>query len=148
VAGPRGELRRRRAALRRVPRRGARPRRGRRRPDGAALASSAFPGVFPAVRHEGADGVARTCVDGGLIANDPCLVAYAEALAAGGGRDIVLVSLGTGVASPPEPDPAALAAAAAPKLVRDALRRALGDRYARVQTELDAPAAFDDASRP
>ena len=68
----------------------------------AALASSAFPGVFPAVRHVGADGVARSCVDGGLIAADPGLVAYAEALALGGGEEVLLVSLGTGLGPPPE----------------------------------------------
>jgi hypothetical protein len=119
----------------------------------AALASAAFPGVFPPVPHTGADGVARSCVDGGLIANDPALVAYAEAVAAGAGEEVVLVSLGTGVGPPPEatgdPDAVALATAAGPELVRDALRRALGERYVRVQTPLDfgAERAFDDASR-
>ena len=118
----------------------------------AALASSAFPGVFPAVRHVGADGVARSCVDGGLIAADPGLVAYAEALALGGGEEVLLVSLGTGIGPPPEPsedhDAAALAIAAGPELVRDSLRLALGERYARLQTPLafGAVRAFDDAS--
>ena len=117
----------------------------------AALASAAFPGVFPPVAHTGADGAVRSCVDGGLIANDPALVAYAEAAAAGAGEEVVLVSLGTGVGPPPEatgdPDAVALATAAGPELVRDALRRALGDRYVRVQTPLafGAERAFDDA---
>jgi uncharacterized protein len=117
----------------------------------AALASSAFPGVFPPVRHVGADGVARSCVDGGLIAADPGLVAYAEALALGGGEEVLLVSLGTGI-GPPEAtgdhDAVALATAAGPELVRDSLRLALGDRYARLQTPLafGAVRAFDDAS--
>ncbi|HSJ73570.1 MAG TPA: patatin-like phospholipase family protein [Miltoncostaeaceae bacterium] len=118
----------------------------------AALASSAFPGVFPPVRHVGADWVARACVDGGLIANDPGLVAYAEARALGRGEEVLLVSLGTGLGPPPEatddPDAVALATAAAPELVRESLRRALGDRYARLQTPLafGAARAFDDAS--
>jgi hypothetical protein len=120
----------------------------------AALASAAFPGVFPPVAHTGADGVARSCVDGGLIANDPALVACAEALAAGAGDGVALVSLGTGAGPPPEatgdPDAVALATAAGPELVRDALRRALGDRYVRVQTPLafGAERAFDDARPP
>jgi predicted acylesterase/phospholipase RssA len=117
----------------------------------AALASAAFPGVFPRVAHTGADGVARACVDGGLIANDPALVAYAEALAIGAGEEVVLVSLGTGIGPPPEatgdPDAVALATAAGPELVRDALGRALGERYVRLQTPLafGAARAFDDA---
>jgi predicted acylesterase/phospholipase RssA len=117
----------------------------------AAMASAALPGVFPPVAHTGADGVARSCVDGALIANDPALVAYAEALALGAGEEVVLVSLGTGT-GPPEvaddPDADALAAAAGPELVRDALRRALGERYVRVQMPLGfgAARAFDDAS--
>ncbi|HSI30247.1 MAG TPA: patatin-like phospholipase family protein [Miltoncostaeaceae bacterium] len=118
----------------------------------AALASSAFPGVFPPVSHVGADGVARSCVDGGLIAADPGLVAFTEALALGGGEEVLLVSLGTGIGPPPEPsedhDAAALAIAAGPELVRDSLRLALGERYARLQTPLafGAVRAFDDAS--
>jgi uncharacterized protein len=118
----------------------------------AALASSAFPGVFPAVPHTGADGVTRSCVDGGLIANDPALVAYAEALARSAGEEVLLVSLGTGSPPPAEPEPerepAALAAAAAPELVRDALRRILGARYVRLQAPLGhgAVRSFDDAS--
>ncbi len=118
----------------------------------AALASAALPGVFPPVAHTGADGVARSCVNGGLIANDPALVAYAEALALGAGEEVVLVSLGTGVAPPAEgtddPDAVGLATAAGPELVRDALQRALGERYTRVQTPLGFGAAreFDDAS--
>jgi predicted acylesterase/phospholipase RssA len=118
----------------------------------AALASCSYPGVFPAVRHAGADGVVRECVDGGLIANDPALVAWSEAAAADAGGDVLLVSLGTGVGPPAGPgeeaDPAALAAAAAPELGRDALRRALGGRYVRIQTPLrfGAVRAFDDAS--
>jgi len=118
----------------------------------AALASAAFPGVFPAVEHTGADGVARRCVDGGLIANDPALAALAEGLAMAPGERVVLVSLGTGVApapvTPEEPDPVALAVAVAPELVRESLRRALGDGYVRVQTALGfgAVRAFDDAS--
>ncbi len=116
-----------------------------------ALASSAFPGVFPAVAHTGADGVGRRCVDGGLVANDPALVAFAEARARGAGEEVLLVSLGTGAAPTPdpdpEPDPAALMAAAAPELVRDALRRILGGRYVRLQAPLGhgAARAFDDA---
>jgi uncharacterized protein len=118
----------------------------------AALASSALPGVFPPVRHDGADGVARSCVDGTVVANDPGLVAYAEAVALGAGEDLLLVSLGTGLWPPPEPEPepdvVALASEAASELVRDGLRRALGDRYARIQTPLafGAVRAFDDAS--
>jgi uncharacterized protein len=117
----------------------------------AALASTAAPGTFPPVPHTGADGVARACADGGLIANDPAVVALAEALALGPGQDVLLASLGTGVppALPPaEPDAAAQVSAAAAELVRDALRRALGARYVRVQTRLGfgAVRAFDDAS--
>ena len=118
----------------------------------AALASSAFPGLFPPVRHVGADGVARSCVDGGLIAADPGLVAYAEALALGAGEEVLLVSLGTGIGPPPEAtgdhDAVALAAAAGPELVRDSLRLALGERYARLQAPLGhgAVRAFDDAT--
>lgn len=118
----------------------------------AALASSALPGVFPPVRHVGADGVARSCVDGAVIAADPGLVAYAEALALGGGEAVLLVSLGTGLAPPPEAseehDAAAIAADAGPELVRDSLGLALGERYVRLQTQLafGAVRAFDDAS--
>jgi uncharacterized protein len=118
----------------------------------AALASASFPGVFPPVDHAGADGVVRRCVDGGLIANDPALVALAEALALAPGEEVVLVSLGTGLAPPPEatddPGAVALATAAAPELVRESMRRALGDRYLRIQTPLGhgAARAFDDAS--
>ncbi len=120
----------------------------------AVMASGAFPGVFPAVAHTGADGVARSCIDGGVIANDPSLVAYAEALALGAGEEVLVLSLGTGVAPPPEPDPdaepdlGALVREAAPEVVRDALRRALGDRYVRLQTPLafGAVRQFDDAS--
>ena len=107
----------------------------------AALASSAFPGVFPPVRHVGADGVARSCVDGGLIAADPGLVAYAEALALGAGEEVLLVSLGTGLGPPPEatgdPDAVALARPPrAPSWCATSLRLALGERYARLQTPL------------
>jgi predicted acylesterase/phospholipase RssA len=118
----------------------------------AALASSAFPGVFPPVPIVGADGMARSCLDGGLVAADPGLVAYAEALALGGGEEVLLVSLGTGVGPPPEAtedhDAAAIAAAAGPELVRDALRLALGEGYVRLQAPLafGAVRAFDDAS--
>jgi predicted acylesterase/phospholipase RssA len=118
----------------------------------AALASSALPGVFPPVRHTGADGVVRSCVDGVVVANDPGLVAYAQAVALGAGEEVVLVSLGTGLWPPPEPEPepdvAALMSEAAPELVRDGLRRALGDRYIRIETPLafGAVRAFDDAS--
>jgi uncharacterized protein len=118
----------------------------------AALASSSFPGVFPAARHAGADGVVRECVDGGLIANDPALVAWSEAQAMAAGEEVLLVSLGTGQAPPPapgpEPDPGVLAGAAAAELARDVVRRALGDRYVRVQAPLrhGAARAFDDAS--
>jgi patatin-like phospholipase/acyl hydrolase len=98
----------------------------------AALASASFPGVFPPVDHAGADGVVRRCVDGGLIANDPALVALAEALALAPGEEVVLVSLGTGLAPPPEatddPGAVALATAAAPELVRESMRPARGDR--------------------
>jgi predicted acylesterase/phospholipase RssA len=117
----------------------------------AALASCSYPGVFPAVRHAGADGVVRECVDGGLIANDPALVAWSEAAAADAG-DVLLVSLGTGLAPAAEAtedhDPVALAIDAGPELVRDALRRALGERYVRLQTPLRFGAVrdFDDAS--
>lgn len=118
----------------------------------AALASSAMPGTYPAVEHTGDDGVARLCVDGGLVANDPSLVAFAEAAALAGGDEVLLVSLGTGAGPPPgpepEPDVAALAAAAAPELVRAALARALGPLYVRLQAPLrfGAARAFDDGS--
>jgi predicted acylesterase/phospholipase RssA len=118
----------------------------------AGLASSAYPGVFPAVPHVGADGVERSCVDGGLIANDPALVAWSAARALAPDDDVLLVSLGTGAGPAADaaeaPDPVALAAAAAPQLVRDALRRALGGRYVRIQADLGpgAATAFDDAS--
>jgi predicted acylesterase/phospholipase RssA len=118
----------------------------------AALASSAFPGVFPPVRHVGADGVARSCLDGGVIAADPGLVAYAQALALGGGEEVLLVSLGTGLGPPPEAsddhDAPAIAAAAGPELVRDSLGLALVERYVRLQSQLafGAVRAFDDAS--
>ncbi|MBA7473271.1 hypothetical protein ES707_08606 [subsurface metagenome] len=58
----------------------------------AALATSAAPTYFPAVRIG-----ERTLIDGGVFANNPSVIALAEARLMWPGDDVLLVSLGTGI---------------------------------------------------
>ena len=91
----------------------------------AALATAAAPAHFPPVRAGG-----MTLADGGIVAADPALVAYAEAE---GARVDVLVSLGTGERTPPLPP--------------EELTRVAGCLYVRLQARLDeASQEPDDAS--
>jgi predicted acylesterase/phospholipase RssA len=60
-----------------------------------ARASSAAPTFFPPVRLI-ADGIERVLVDGGLIANNPAMLALTDALTIGQPGTISLVSVGTG----------------------------------------------------
>lgn len=63
-----------------------------------ARATSAGPTFFPPLQYRDTQQVARQCADGGLVANDPSMVGFAQAQALGaadrGGT--LLVSLGTG----------------------------------------------------
>lgn len=137
----------------------------------AARATSAGPTFFPAIGVRDVGGVVRECVDGGLVANDPAFVAYTEALSllVSRGRsndEVLLVSLGTGMApkgEPPEVDdvaqlidrrswltlaPQLLGAMSSSggELMRQQLSQVLGARYVRFQTQLQFGAvhAMDD----
>lgn len=64
-----------------------------------ARATSAGPTFFPPLQYTDAAKVTHQCVDGGLVANDPVMLAYGIARHLAAGRDedtMVLVSLGTG----------------------------------------------------
>lgn len=69
----------------------------------AARATSAGPTYLPPMTLT-FGGVERILVDGGLVANNPALVAYVLAGEGVGGQDTVLISLGTGKKSGPDPD--------------------------------------------
>lgn len=64
----------------------------------AARATSAGPTFFPLPQYRDTQGITHQCADGGLIANDPAIVGFAQAQGLGainrGGT--LLVSLGTG----------------------------------------------------
>lgn len=64
----------------------------------AARATSAGPTFFPALTYCDAQQVTHRCVDGGLIANDPAMLAFAEGqrLGAADRGGTFLLSLGTG----------------------------------------------------
>lgn len=64
----------------------------------AARATSAGPTFFPALTYRDAQQVMHRCVDGGLIANDPAVLAFAEGqrLGAADRGGTFLLSLGTG----------------------------------------------------
>jgi predicted acylesterase/phospholipase RssA len=66
-----------------------------------ARATSAGPTYFPPVKQT-IDGRDAVLADGGLAANNPALLAYADARSAGD-DDVLLVSLGTGTKDRPEP---------------------------------------------
>jgi patatin-like phospholipase/acyl hydrolase len=131
----------------------------------AARATSAGPTFFPPLVHQG-----FTCVDGGLVANDPAFVAYTEATElqrqAGRKEDMLLVSLGTGMKEPNRPSelddvpqlvdhrvwpqllPAVTQAMSngAGEALRQGLTKILGERYVRIQTVIlpEANHAMDD----
>ncbi len=65
-------------------------------PIDAALCTGAAPTYFPPYQHP----VYGYCVDGGVYANNPCVMALADALRAGASLDdIEILSLGTGVSA-------------------------------------------------
>ena len=70
-----------------------------------ARATSAAPTYFEPAKvlpFEGSEAEARHLIDGGVFANNPALCAYAEAISLGiSPDDVLLVSLGTGVATRP-----------------------------------------------
>ena len=139
----------------------------------AARATSAAPTFFPPLFYNDLESRVVRCVDGGLIANDPGIVGYTTAIgiladANRVGEDVLLVSLGTGLADSGDSleshDLAQMGdtrswAELAPflmkaftfgpgALARDRLSAALGESYVRIQTTLpaDVSAAMDDAS--
>lgn len=135
-----------------------------------ARASSAGPTFFQPFRYRDTAGMVHECVDGGLVANDPAIVGFTEALAIteAAGQDaneIVVLSIGTGskVGRSPEvddvpqlvdqrtwlqlaPQLAATLSSAGAELLRDQLTRAMGARYVRLQAPLEFGAvhAMDD----
>lgn len=128
----------------------------------AVHATSAAPTYFEpvAVDH---DGERRSLVDGGVFAANPAMCAYAEAVRRRPGRDVVVVSLGTGQLIRPirhrEAVDWGLVEWVRPLIdvifdgVADAvdyqLEHLLGDDYFRLQTRLDMGARddMDDASQ-
>jgi patatin-like phospholipase/acyl hydrolase len=74
-----------------------------------ARATSAAPTYFPpaSIRNQG-DGAGTIAVDGGVGANNPSLLCYVLAMKYFPGKDVVLVSLGTGKAVNPFPAERAL----------------------------------------
>ena len=70
-----------------------------------ARATSAGPTFFPAFKYKDLTGAINLCVDGGIVANDPAMVAFtdAQAMLKKFGRDdqeVLLLSLGTGTKEP------------------------------------------------
>lgn len=66
-----------------------------------ARATSAAPTYFPPHVDKDADGEERLLVDGGIFANNPALLGYQAAVeAAGDPKNVIMVSLGTGMPGP------------------------------------------------
>jgi patatin-like phospholipase/acyl hydrolase len=126
------------------------------------MATAAAPTYFPAVEADAGDGESQILVDGGVFANAPALLAYAEGVAAaqrlGAAPDAIeVVSLGTGH---PRPQPELThgeytgkswfrlaeeifeAAQVGQSQINDrVLTTLLGERYWRFDTELEDEAA-------
>lgn len=128
-----------------------------------ARATSAAPTVFPPLRLPTPDGSYRILIDGGVFANNPSMIGYAEAMRMAGWRGIRLkslhvVSLGTGMASSRSVDYEEFVTRSWFRLAEDIFQAAnrgqaglydsllqslLESRYTRFQIELPPAASFD-----
>lgn len=70
----------------------------------AARATTAAPTYLPPIEHR-FGGVSRILIDGGVVMNNPSALALAEVAASGmaRGREVVILSIGTGRPLPPDP---------------------------------------------
>lgn len=124
-----------------------------------ALATSAAPTYFPAVRVE-VEGRKRSLIDGGVEANNPAMCALAECRKIYPGEKVFVISLGTGSVNRPYPYKKVRKWGSlqwAPKIpsvfldgqsdtVDHQLEHILGGSYARIQVDLRASDDMDDAS--
>lgn len=121
----------------------------------AAMATSAAPTFFPP--HGGAGG---SLVDGGVFANNPSLLALTEASKLWPEEDVVVLSVGCGRFSDPSeytgarswgalswlPHIVSVFMDSAQDVVDYQMRRAIGDRYVRIQPMMSREIKMDDAS--
>jgi len=131
-----------------------------------ARATAAAPTVFPPKLLRAKDGTEHIYIDGGIFANNPAMVGYAEAMELAGWhglriKTIQLVSIGTGIGKPERTaydqfteqswlhlaEDMFQAGNRGRSFLDDALlRNLLGDHYHRFQPILPADIAMDDAS--
>ena len=131
-----------------------------------ARATSAAPTVFPPKQLPGGDGTEHIYIDGGVFANNPAMVGYAEAMELAGWhglriKAIQLVSIGTGIAKPERTGYDQFTEQSWLHLAEDMfqagdrgrsflddalLRNLLGDHYHRFQPMLPTDIPMDDAS--
>jgi uncharacterized protein len=131
-----------------------------------ARATSAAPTVFPPKQLRVGNGTEHIYIDGGVFANNPAMVGYAEAMELAGWhgfriKSIRLVSIGTGIGKPERTaydqfteqswlhlaEDMFQAGNRGRSFLDDALlRNLLGDHYHRFQPILPTDIAMDDAS--
>jgi hypothetical protein len=132
-----------------------------------ARATSAAPTVFPPKVLPAAGGSEHIFIDGGVFANNPAMVGYAEAMALAGWRGIRvktihLVSVGTGIPNPPSVTYEDFAGQSWVRLAEDMFQAAnrgrsflddellehlLGGHYHRFEPILPMDITLDDSSR-
>ena len=136
-----------------------------------ARATSAAPTYFPPIEHA-FDGRPRLLIDGGVAMNNPAALAMAEVYAGGSarGRELIVVSIGTGRPLPPDPATVTYAAVKGEswlsvardiisitidgssdglhRILRDFASSELGVRYERLQVELPPEQMGLDRAHP